>query len=133
MLGIQDAEHAETAPDASTLVISRLTCSLVGKTETVRIMPDTLAHRAFGKDETIEEFRCNYGLNPEYRERFGSGALCISGQDANGEVRIFELQDRRFFVGTLFLPQLSSSPAAPHPLILAYLKAAILRTANAHY
>jgi CTP synthase (UTP-ammonia lyase) len=35
-----------------------------------------------------------------------------------------ELMNHRFFVATLFLPQLSSSPATPHPLIMAYLRAA---------
>ena len=32
MLALHDAEHAETAPDAPCLVISPLTCSLVGTT-----------------------------------------------------------------------------------------------------
>jgi CTP synthase (UTP-ammonia lyase) len=28
-----------------------------------------------------------------------------------------------FFVGTLFIPQLSSRPESPHPLIAAFIKA----------
>ncbi len=131
MLGIEDAEHAETAPDASRLVISKLVCSLVGKKEMVRIMPGTTAFWAYGNAETLEEFRCNYGLNPAFRELFEGGSLQVSGQDPDGQVRIVEMPDRRFFVGTLFLPQLSSSPSAPHPLILGYLKAAMQGTTNA--
>lgn len=35
-----------------------------------------------------------------------------------------ELPDRRFYLATLFVPQLGSQPDSPHPLILAYLRAA---------
>jgi CTP synthase (UTP-ammonia lyase) len=39
-------------------------------------------------------------------------------------VRAIELPRHRFFVATLFQPQLSSTAEEPHPLILAYLEAA---------
>ena len=124
MLGIDDAEHEETAPHASQLVISKLACSLVGQAQTVEIMPGTRARRAYGADRVVEQFRCSYGLNPLYRETIGSGPLEVAGVDANRAVRIVELPAHPFYVATLFLPQLSSSPGEPHPLILAYLKAA---------
>jgi CTP synthase (UTP-ammonia lyase) len=127
-MGIDDAEHQETAPDASKLIISKLTCSLVGKKERIRITPGTVAGRAFGRGETIEEFRCNYGLNPAYQQQFAASALRTVGVDDTGECRIVELPDHRFFVATLFLPQLSSGPGAPHPLISALVaQAASLR------
>jgi CTP synthase (UTP-ammonia lyase) len=124
-LRIRNAEHQETAPDASNLVISKLTCSLVGQAQTIKIVPGTLAHQAYGKDETVEGFRCNYGLNPKYRDKIGTGGIKVSGVDSNGEVRIVELPDHRFFMATLFLPQLSSSFDTPHCLVVAYLKAAV--------
>jgi CTP synthase (UTP-ammonia lyase) len=73
----------------------------------------------------IEQFHCNYGLNEKYRDQMSSGALKIVGLDTNGNTRIVELLNHRFFIATLFLPQLSSTPEAPHPLIYAYIKAAI--------
>jgi CTP synthase (UTP-ammonia lyase) len=124
-LGIHDAEHEETALDASNLVISKLTCSLVGQAQTIKIVPGTLAHQVYGKEEIVEEFRCNYGLNPEYKDKIGAGGLQVAGVDSDGQVRIVELSDHRFFIATLFLPQLSSSFDMPHPLIVAYLKAAM--------
>jgi CTP synthase (UTP-ammonia lyase) len=124
VLGIQDAEHEETAPEASKLVISKLACSLVGVTQQVYITPDTLAHRGYGKVEVAEQFHCNYGLNPTYRDHISKGKLKVAGVDADGEVRIVELSHHRFFLATLFVPQLSSSPDLPHPLIAAYVKAA---------
>jgi CTP synthase (UTP-ammonia lyase) len=123
VLAIQDAEHEETAPDAPRLVISKLTCSLVGTTQPLTILPGTLAHRAYGRAAVLEQFACNYGLNPVYHEHFGQGGLKIAGRDETGEVRLVELAAHRFFMATLFLPQLSSSPAQPHPLIVAYLQA----------
>jgi CTP synthase (UTP-ammonia lyase) len=124
VLGIQDAEHEETAPEASRLVISKLTCSLVGTTQTITLVPGTLAHRAYGKTLVTEQFACNYGLNPTYRERISAAGLQVTGLDPTGEVRIVELKEHRFFLATLFLPQIASGPGRPHPLIMAYLQAA---------
>ena len=36
-----------------------------------------------------------------------------------------ELSGRPFYVATLFVPQMSSRPEKPHPLIVAYLRAAL--------
>ena len=107
------------------MIISRLACSLAGKTGVVKIVPGTLADRWYGKEEATEQFRCNYGLNPEYREIITRGELRIAGFDPEGEVRIVELSRHRFFVATLFLPQLSSSPDQPHPLLVEFLRAAV--------
>ncbi len=125
MLGIPDATHEETTPDASIPFISKLSCSLVGETQNVHLTPGTSTFQAYGQEQVIEQFHCNYGLNEKYRDQMSSGALKIVGLDTSGKVRIVELLNHRFFVATLFLPQLSSIPEAPHPLIYAYIKAAI--------
>ncbi len=123
-MGIADAEHQENAPGASHLVISKLVCSLAGRSQTIRLAPGTLARRIYGSEETVEAFRCNYGLNPEYRDKLAVGGLIVAGADAEGEARVVELVGHRFYMATLFLPQLCSSPEKPHPLIVAYLQAA---------
>jgi CTP synthase (UTP-ammonia lyase) len=125
VLGLRDAAHQETTPNGPVLVIAELACSLVGQTQPVTIVPGTRTHRAYGQAVVVEQFRCSYGLNPLYREALGRGPLRVVGVDANDEVRIVELPAHPFYVATLFLPQLSSSPGGPHPLILAYLKAAM--------
>jgi CTP synthase (UTP-ammonia lyase) len=106
------------------LVITRLVCSLVGQVQTIKILPGSLAYQTYGRDSAVEEFRCNYGFNQSYQDKITAGGLKVTGVDANGEARIVELPDHRFYMGTLFLPQLSSSKDHPHPLITAYLKAA---------
>ena len=58
-------------------------------------------------------------------DRIAAAGLNVAGLDSSGEVRIVELPNHPFFVATLSLPQLSSGPGAPHPLVVAYLKAAV--------
>jgi CTP synthase (UTP-ammonia lyase) len=124
VLGIADAEHEESAPGAPTLLVSKLASSLSGITQKIKILPGSLVHRAYGRDEVSEQFACNYGLNPQFQDKIEKGQLKITGVDLYGEVRVVEVLDHPFYVATLFLPQISSAPGSPHPLIVAYLKAA---------
>ncbi|HZD70317.1 MAG TPA: hypothetical protein VFA45_15890 [Actinomycetes bacterium] len=117
-------DHAEVDPNASRLVVSGLACSLVGQTMDVRLVEGSLAHRAYGRASATERYYCQFGLNPEYLDALTASGFAVSGVDQDGEVRIVELPGHRFFVGTLFVPQTSSTPAAPHPLIGGYLAAA---------
>jgi CTP synthase (UTP-ammonia lyase) len=124
-LGIEDAEHEETAPNASNLLISKLTCSLTGKTQTIKILPGSAAHQAYGCDEVKEQFACSYGVNPQFRDKIEQGHLKITGIDFEGGVKVVEVTNHPFYIATLFLPQISSSSDNPHPLIVANLKAAL--------
>jgi CTP synthase (UTP-ammonia lyase) len=45
----------------------------------------------------------------------------VVATDENGEARALHLLQNKFYVATLFQPQLSSSETNPHKLILAYL------------
>ena len=124
-MGFLDAEHEETAPNAPTLIISRLSCSLVGTTQAIKITPGTLAYKAYEQREVMEQFSCNYGFNPHFRDKIAAGKLRVTGVGPDEEARIVELPDHRFYVGTLFLPQNSSRADKPHPLIVEYLRTAL--------
>ena len=123
VLGFAHAQHEETSPDAAPLFISRLACSLVGRTMTITLAPDSLLARACGQLQIQEQYHCNFGVNPDYVDTLRTGALRIVGSDDEGIVRAVELSGHPFFVGTLFLPQHHSTPSAPHPLITAFLQA----------
>jgi CTP synthase (UTP-ammonia lyase) len=123
-LGIQDAEHEETSPDGGTLLINRLKCAITGQTRKIKLIPKTNSAKAYGRVETSEQFHCNFGLNPAFHDNLFKGPLQVSGVDENGEVRIVEIVGHSFFIATLFLPQLSSNPSDPHPLLISFLKAA---------
>ncbi len=120
----RQADHAESSPDAGTPLISRLRCSLVGTVETVTLLRGSAAQKIYGQDAAPEQFACNYGLNPLYRTVFEGSELQVAGVGPEGEVRLVELPAHPFYMATLFLPQVRSSPGAPHPVIVAYLRAA---------
>ncbi len=121
---MRDAEHGEVSPNASRRVISPLSCSLLGETQIVYIFPDTLAYKIYRKEKAKEKFNCNFGFNEAYHKEIDGQDLKIVGVDDNGDARIVELSDHRFFMATLFLPQSSSNAEKPHPLIVEYLHAA---------
>ena len=91
----------------------------------MHIIPETVAYQAYGKDSIIESFQCNYGLNEKYRNDLDDGKLKITGFDKEGNARIIEIPNHRFFIATLFLPQFTSKPGISHPLILSFIKAAM--------
>jgi CTP synthase (UTP-ammonia lyase) len=124
VLGFADAAHAESDPDASTLFVSALSCSLVGKTMQVHLEPSSRVYGMYRSAVAREQYYCQFGLNPRYQATIHEGGLRVVGVDEDQEARIVELPNHPFFVATLFVPPLTSTPEQPHPLILAYLQAA---------
>ena len=125
VLGYADAEHAETQPEASRLFISRLACSLVGRTMSITLQPKSVVARLYGRTTVQEQYQCNFGVNPDYVETLRSSALKIVGSDEEGVVRLVELPEHPFFIGSLFLPQMTSTRSTPHPLVLGLIEASV--------
>ena len=132
-LGYREAQHAEYDPYASDLFVSRLHCSLVGRRLRVEIAPGSRVAAIYGTTKVDETYYCDFGLNRQKVKLLSQGPLKMTGWDSEGEVRIVELPDHPFFIGTLFVPQLRSSHERPHPLVKSFLAAAILhRFAGGH-
>jgi CTP synthase (UTP-ammonia lyase) len=125
VLGFTDAAHAEYDPYASNLFISSLSCSLAGQTMIVAVRENTTAAGLYNQHSVAEKYYCNFGLNLEHLPALTAAGLVVSGTDQDGEPRILELSDRRFFVATLFVPQTSSTADTPHPLIIGLLRAVV--------
>ena len=123
VLGLEDADHAETNPDAKRLVVTRLACSLVGLEQRVTIVPGTRAAALYGADTAVEDFRCNYGVDSAYHATLEQAGLRLSGFGEDGELRIIELPAHPFFLATLFVPQMRSTPERPHPVLAAFARA----------
>lgn len=121
---LTDAANEEYTPDGEHLLINKLTCSLVGQTGEVTFEEDSRLHRIYSNATALEQFRCNYGLNPEYQTLIDKSQLKIVASGPSGEPRAVELSGHPFYVGTLFVPQLTSSPETPHPLITAFVEQA---------
>jgi CTP synthase (UTP-ammonia lyase) len=106
------------------LFITALSCSLVGQTMTVMVRKNTTAARLYPSSRISEKYYCNFGLNLNHLPALTAAGLVVSGTDQDGEPRILELPSLRYFLATLFVPQTSSTPEAPHPLIDGLLRAA---------
>jgi CTP synthase (UTP-ammonia lyase) len=128
VLGLPDADHAETSPEAPRLAVTPLTCSLAGQSHPVRILPGTLAAAIYGCDRSVEPFFCNFGLNPEFRPLLEARGLKVSGLGEDGQVRVLELEGHPFFLGNLYVPQARTGDG-PHPVIAAFAAAARKRFA----
>lgn len=130
---IADADSAENNSSSSHYVVTPLSCSLPNRREggprasgdeRLKILPGTRLHSICGSEDHSEQYYCNYGVNEEYEKQFQAAGLRVSARGMQGETRAVELPDHRFFIATLFQPQLSSRPEAPHPFWLAFLRAA---------
>jgi CTP synthase (UTP-ammonia lyase) len=124
VLNITDADHAESNPFASRLVINPLTCSLKGQSLEIEIIQKgSLVYSIFKTSTITENYYCNFGLNPQYQEQIHQAGFSMVASDKLKEARIVELKDHPFFIGTLFVPQVNSSFEKPHPIVTALLNA----------
>ncbi|WP_219833912.1 hypothetical protein [Paenibacillus sp. R14(2021)] len=121
---LADARHEELDPAADVPLISKLACSLVGQEGEIVMAPSSRIAAIFGILRTVEPFRCNYGLNPAYQALIEASDLRIAGTDAQGNPRVVELPGHPFYIGTLFVPQLRSTPEQPHGLVDAFVASA---------
>jgi len=125
VLGFRDAQHAEYDPYASRLFVTELACSLAGREMRLSFVAGSRVAAIYGALEATEAYYCNFGVNPEHVPLLAAGPLRITGSDAEGEVRVIELPGHPFFLGTLFVPQTRSTPEVPHPLVTAFVDAAV--------
>jgi CTP synthase (UTP-ammonia lyase) len=122
VLGFADAQHAEYDPYASRLFVTPLTCAVAGRT--MRVTLDAGSRLYDGATEVDEQYYCNFGLNDDYREALEAAGMRITGVDADGDARVFELDGHPFYVATLFVPQMRSEPGRPHPVVTGFVAAA---------
>jgi CTP synthase len=93
-----------------------------------KIVPDTLAARAYGKTQISERHRHRYEVSPTYRDQLEAAGLVFSGLSPDGRlVEIIELPDHPWFLGCQFHPEFQSTPFEPHPLFRSFVGAAARR------
>lgn len=123
---LENAEHEERDPRSTQLVINKLACSLVGQKGEVIVKKPSKISEIYHVENVIEQFRCNYGLNPEYEKQIHEAGLRIVGTDAIGNPRIVEIPEHKFFIGTLFVPQLSSNSDSTHCIVDSFINCSYL-------
>ncbi len=122
--GLTEADHAEINQAAPDLVVTPLTCSLVGHQGDITFTPGSQLHRIFAGQPTRETYHCNYGINSNYISRLEAAGLRFTGFDAEGQIRALELPGHPFFNGTLFQPERSALTGQMHPLIREFVRLA---------
>ena len=131
VLGLIDADHAESNPETSLPLMVALQCALVEATGTIMLQPGSRVAALYGQSEVVEAYHCSFGLNPHYESLLADSDMRISGRDSGGEVRVVELSGHPFYVATLFQPERSAFKGHAHPLISAYVGAALAWRAGA--
>ena len=134
VLGIADADSAENNSGSKNIVIYPVACAvpnrsgdapkLSGLVPEIRLRPGSYLQSFYKQDTVTEEFFCNFEVNPEFEWAVMEAGFPVVARGSDGEIRAIESPTHRFYVATLFQPQLSSKPDNPHPLVIAFVKAA---------
>ncbi len=123
-MDITSAQHTEyDAGGGGEEIVTPLACSLMDTEIEIRIETGSRTHEAYGTSAATERTTCTYGVNPRYQQAIHDAGLRVAATDKTGEARVVELPGHPYYVGTLFQPQLRSTPETPHPLMVEFLRA----------
>ena len=141
VLGYADADSSEMRADTPHNVIDMMeeqkSITQMGGTMRLgeypcKLRPGSRAFEAYGGKESIaERHRHRYEFNNRYREEYeAAGMQCVGVNPDADLVEIVEIPSLRWYIGTQFHPEYSSTVLHPHPLFVSFVKACILQSAD---
>ena len=91
------------------------------------LVPDSRTWEAYGKTAHIRErHRHRYEFNNRFQEVCEqNGMKCVGVNPAANLVEIVEIPSLRWYIGTQFHPEYSSTVLHPHPLFMSFINACI--------
>lgn len=135
VLGLEDANSTEMNPTTPYKVIDLMeeqkSISNLGGTMRLgayecQLRPGSKAAEAYGKLLVSERHRHRFEFNEEYRTRFEeAGMKCVGENPGTHLVEVVEIPEKRWFVGTQYHPEYSSTVLSPNPLFMSFIGAAI--------
>lgn len=135
VLGLADANSTEMNPLTTHKVIDLMeeqkSVSNMGGTMRLgayecQLRPGSLAAKAYGQPVVRERHRHRFEFNDEYRKAFEeAGMSCVGENPHTRLVEVVEIPGKRWFVGTQYHPEYSSTVLNPNPLFLSFVSAAI--------
>lgn len=136
VLGLNDANSTEMNPATSNNVIDLMeeqkSISNMGGTmrlgEYKCILKDgSRAAKAYkGKTDINERHRHRFEFNNEYRQRFeDAGMKCVGENPDTHLVEVVEIPEKRWYIGTQYHPEYSSTVLNPNPIFVDFVAAAI--------
>ena len=139
VLGYTDANSMEFASDSQhpTATTQHPVIDMMEEQKTITEMGGTMrlgayecelvkgsrAYEAYGEETLIKErHRHRYEFNNQYQEQYeAAGMKCVGiNPDAN-LVEIVEIPEKRWYIGTQFHPEYSSTVLNPHPLFMSFI------------
>jgi len=142
ILGTEDVNSSEFDPSTVNPVIDLMPDQhgIIDKGGTMRLglypcvlQPGTIARKAYNKKSVDERHRHRFEFNNSFREIYTEKGMRFSGLSPDGRlVEIAELANHPFMLGTQFHPEFLSRPTRPHPLFVAFMRAACVN-ANVPY
>jgi len=135
ILGLKDANSTEIHPNTRNPVIDIMeeqkTITELGGTMRLGAYPcqisvGSIAHSVYQTTEVSERHRHRYEFNNAYLKVYEQNGMIHTGINPETElVEIVEIPSHRWFVGVQFHPEYKSCVAKPHPLFIAFVKAAL--------
>jgi len=135
VLGLQNANSTEFDNETSFPVIDMMEeqkkISGLGGTMRLGAFPCKLrkgskVNSIYQTDNITERHRHRYEFNNEYLDQFQkAGMVPVGINEKDNLIEIIELKGHPWFVGVQFHPEFKSTVANPHPLFVAFVKAAI--------
>lgn len=135
VLGLDDANSTEMNPHTPHNVIDLMeeqkNISNMGGTMRLGaydcvLRPDSLVAKAYGMQNIRERHRHRFEFNNEYRRAFEeAGMECVGENPAAHLVEVVEMPSKRWYVGTQYHPEYSSTVLSPSPIFASFMKAAI--------
>ncbi len=136
ILGYRDANSNEMDPETSHNVIDMMeeqkNVTQMGGTMRLgsyecELVEGSKVWQAYGGCKCIKErHRHRYEFNNSYQDEFESnGMKCVGINPSAHLVEIVELPDRKWYIGTQFHPEYSSTVLHPHPLFMSFIQACV--------
>lgn len=135
VLGYQDAHSMEMNPQTQHNVIDIMESqkNLTAMGGTMRLGAYDCDLRAgsrveaiYGQEHISERHRHRYEFNNQYLAEYEAHGMQCTGRNPENElVEIVEIPELRWFIGTQFHPEYSSTVLEPHPLFLDFIHTCI--------
>ncbi len=91
-----------------------------------RLTPESRAAHAYGSTEVKERHRHRFEFNNDYRRQFeDAGMKCVGENPATHLVEVVEIPTKRWFIGTQYHPEYSSTVLSPNPIFIDFIATAI--------
>ncbi|MEZ4803750.1 MAG: CTP synthase [Gelidibacter sp.] len=135
ILGLKDANSTEMNESTSNPVIDLMESqkTITDKGGTMRLgawdcklSEGSVAKTIYGTTQVKERHRHRYEFNNAYKKQIEEAGMIATGLNPDTNlVEIIEIPDHNWFVGVQYHPEYKSTVANPHPLFVAFVKAAL--------